>query len=279
MSDVKGFPGALVEAVSKFSDRYERTARLYPALLVLAPVVAAVISLYGQGLGILGTVVTALVTCGGLVLLADFARNRGKEREKPLWDKWGGVPSTQLLRHSNTALDTVSKERYHAFLSQKIGKPFPSPSEELNDHASADAVYASATNWLRHATRDEKTYRLLLNDNISYGFRRNGFAMRRLGISVCVAVVAWVLLRHGISPLQAHLRAAHDAENLFSAGEWTSITVASLLLSAWIGFFNEAAVRSAAFSYADKLILSCETLLAAEGKARKPRSRAKATGE
>jgi hypothetical protein len=209
--------------------------------------------------------------------LADFARSRGKEREKPLWDRWGGVPSTQLLRHFDTTFNVVSKDMYHTFLSRKIGKPFPSANDEKRDPTAADAIYGAATNWLRQATRDEKTYRLLLNDNISYGFRRNGFAMRRLGITVCLGVVAWVFLRHGISPFVAHVRAAPDAENLFSTGEWTSLAVAFLLLLAWIGFFNEAAVRSAAFSYADKLILACDTLLAAEGKTRKPRTPSKPT--
>ncbi|RAR56448.1 hypothetical protein C7401_11997 [Paraburkholderia unamae] len=272
MSDVREFPATVVDAILKFGDRYERTARLYPALLVLAPLVVTVISLYGQVLGILGTVATSLVACGGLVLLADFARNRGKEREKHLWDKWGGAPSTQLLRHTNNAVDIVSKERYHHFLSRKIGKVFPSADEEKNDPAAADAIYASASNWLRQATRDEKTYRLLMNDNISYGFRRNSFAMRRLGVTVCVAVGAWVLLRHGASELVVHMHTAKNAENLFSAGESTSLAVAFLLLLAWIGFFNEAAVRGAAFSYADKLMLACESLLASESKGRKPRS-------
>lgn len=264
MSETKGMTAAIADALSKFGDRYDRNARLAPALLVLLPAVVAIIALYGKSLGVLGTIVTTIGVCGGWSLLADFARSRGKSREKAMWAKWGGPPSNQMLRHSDTTFDEVSKARYHTMLAKKIGKKFPTAAEEANNPAAADGVYASAGNWLREATRDEKKYRLLLNDNIAYGFRRNGHALRRLGILVCVCVISWTLLRHGLSPLSDRLHKTTDAEALFSGGEWISLGIAVIMLFAWIGFFTEETVRSAAFSYAHKLVVACESLFSAQ---------------
>lgn len=145
------------KVLAQFGDRYDRNARLAPALLVLLPAVVAIIALYGKSLGILGTVVSTIGLCGGWVMLADWARSRGKATEQALWRKWGGPPSTQVLRYKDETFDDLSKSRYHKVLQKKVGKPFPaSRAAEAANPAAADVLYASGCNWLRENTRDEK---------------------------------------------------------------------------------------------------------------------------
>jgi len=255
--------------LTQFGDRYDRNARLAPALLVLLPAVVAIIALYGKSLGILGTVVTTIGVCGGLAMLADFARSRGKAGEQALWKKWGGAPSTQVLRYTDDTFDDVSTARYHSLLQAKVGKPFPiSRDAEANDPAGTDVLYTSAGNWLREHTRDDKKFAILKTDNIAYGFRRNGYALRWIGVAVALLCIAWVLCRHGVASLTHRFQDVGDIEKLFTGGEWVSLAVALIMLLAWLGFFTEGVVRAAAFSYAQKLIVACE-VLSAPGAAKK----------
>lgn len=266
MNNSAGFVEILTNMVNAFGDKYDRNARLKPALLMLLPALVAIVALYHDALGMLGTIITLVGGCGLPFLLADFARSRGVAREQKLWESWGGVPSTQLLRHADSTLDSVSKARYHNFLAAKINTKFPTPAAEKQNPGKADAVYASATKWLRGATRDEKKFQLLINDNITYGFRRNAYGLRSFGIAVSALTIVWVCLRRGFSPFIAHVRDAKEIEALFSAGEWTSLVFALVMLVAWLALFSKVSVRAAAFSYADKLILACETLMKPDSK-------------
>jgi hypothetical protein len=250
------------KVLAQFGDRYERNARLAPALLVLLPAVVAIIALYGTSIGVLDTIVSTIGICGGWVMLADWARSKGKAKEKALWKKWGGAPSTQVLRYSDDTFNDPSTLRYHKLLQKKVGKPFPvSRDAEAKDPVAADVLYGSACDWLRENTRDEKKFPLLKNDNIAYGFRRNGHALRWLGVTMSMACIAWVLFRHGTAPLLARLHGSSDVERYFSGGEWISLAIGVAMLLAWVGFFTESTVRAAAFSYAQKLVVACEQLI------------------
>ncbi|EPJ80508.1 MULTISPECIES: hypothetical protein [Pseudomonas] len=264
---------SIAKAIGQFSDPYERQARLYPALLTLSPVIVLVFSLYSEKLGVLSTLVSALIVCGLLYLLADFARRGGKAKEPALWKKWGGMPSTQVLRHrENTTFDVASLQRYHAILAKKMGARFPNAGEEAADPQAADALYTSAGNMLRNATRDTKQFGLLYKDNISYGFRRNAFGLRCVAISLCLGSLVWVGVRHGLNSWVIRFQAAATPESLLNGGELTSVAVSLAMLFLWLRYFTEQSVREAAFSYARTLVLTCEAW------APKPRA-ARATAE
>ncbi|WP_179060095.1 hypothetical protein [Pseudomonas taiwanensis] len=242
-------------------DPYERQARLYPALLCLLPFAVMAIALYGNQMLQLKGLWWLAGAVGGLYLLSDIARSLGKGKEKGLWLRWGGVPSVQVLRHHDDVLDSVSKRRYHDFLARKLKVVFPSREIEGADPGAADAVYAAAGNWLREATRDKKKFDLLFRANVTYGYRRNGFGVRWLGLLMCLGVVAWVMLRLGLSSWAQRLDAVAHPEALLGAGEAVTIGVALVMAVVWIFYFSEARVREAAFSYAQRLVLACEVLL------------------
>ncbi|MEO5332360.1 MAG: hypothetical protein H7839_10085 [Magnetococcus sp. YQC-5] len=253
-------PSWWLKAMDQISDPYERQSRLYPALLALSPLVVLVISLYGERLALISTVTSTFVMCGVLFLLTDLARHLGKAKEQALWNKWGGIPSTQVLRHSDSTFDSISTKRYHTILTKTTGLKFPLPHEETANPAAADAAYTSAGNMLREATRDTTKFALLFRDNISYGFRRNGFGLKPIGLIICLCCILWVGIRHGISPWEERFHNAIDLESFFDAGELATLAAASLMMLVWQFFFTEKAARDAAFSYARKLILACESL-------------------
>ena len=60
-------------------DGYDRKARLYPALLLVAPVLIAVVGVGLGNLSILKSLGTVAAGCGGAFLLAQLARDAGKK--------------------------------------------------------------------------------------------------------------------------------------------------------------------------------------------------------
>ena len=139
-------------------------------------------------------------------LLTQLGRDAGKNKEKGLWDSWGGKPTTQLLRHRDHQLDPNTKSRYHAKLAAIVpGIRMPSPEEEAQDPQAADHVYDSCVKYLIQKTRDHKQFPLLFHENVSYGFRRDLLGNETGGDWVCGSRTASVypprgdLLEPGIS--------------------------------------------------------------------------------
>jgi hypothetical protein len=159
-------------------DSYSRIARIYPSLIALAPVswsalvlFPSVFSSFSKGAGF---VVAA--TCI-FYFLASLTRSLGKRIEPKLLARWGGWPSTILLRHRDGTLDPLTKARYHRELGALCGLPVPSAVEENADPVAADDVYRSVTKKLIEQRRGS-AYRLLHGENASYGFRRNLYGLK-----------------------------------------------------------------------------------------------------
>ena len=252
----------LDDIVAKVTDPYDRQARLYPALLCLLPLFALIAMLYAPNVSALTQVVTLAVSCGGLFLMTNICREMGKRMEEGLFRKWGGKPTTQILRHSDGLIDSVTKRRYHAFLAAKINTPFPDSEQEKSDPEKADEAYQSGARWLLDHTRPDaaKQFDLLFRDNIAYGFRRNALGVRPLAITVAVLCLLWALLKEHV---------------LLGAGgrlfDWTSLmqlppaaiaslAVSGVMLLVWIFFFTQTSLRTSAFSFAQALLRTCDTL-------------------
>ena len=190
-----GMTGAII----RLADPYDRQARLYPALLAVAPAVLTVSSLYGAHASLLTSAVAILAGCGMMFWLANLARDRGKALEHKMFSDWGGKPSVQLLRHKDSRIDPVTKQRYHTALSARMSVKFPSAEDESADPAGADAAYESATKWLLESTRDTRRFALLFKENVAYGFRRNMLGVRPYGAGIAVAALIWALSASGFA--------------------------------------------------------------------------------
>jgi hypothetical protein len=76
--------------INVITDSYERKARLYPALLLVAPIVIAIVGVGSAKLSALESVGTVAAGCGGAFLLTQLGRDAGKKCEKALFEGWGG---------------------------------------------------------------------------------------------------------------------------------------------------------------------------------------------
>ncbi len=249
----------LSDAILRFADSYDRQARLYPALLAIAPAVLTVSTLYAAQATLMTSAVALLAACGMMFWLANLARDRGKTLEPELFRSWGGKPTVQLLRHSDLRIDAVTKQRYHAALSGAMQINFPTVEAETREPASADAVYESATKWLLERTRDTRRFPLLFKENISYGFRRNMLGVKPYGASIAIASLVWALAESGVA-ISGAISSTPGRLETMSPSQAVSLAGTALLTLMWFAGATQARVKIVAFAYAERLLAACESI-------------------
>ncbi len=251
-------------------DRYNREARLYPALLVALPAVLALFAWF-PALRTVGPALVALLGfCGGIVWLSHLARDHGKALEAQHYASWDGMPSTAMLRHRDTRLPAPLKGRYKGFLQKQLpDPPFPSAEDEQRDPATADAIYASAGAWLLSHTRDRARFALLFEENVNYGFRRNFWALK----PVALAVAVFSLLISLGAMVTSYMRAG--TEPAIEAAVATGLV--SLYALFVIVRVNRDWVRLAAEAYARQLLAACDVLPGTEASAARRSRKASCT--
>jgi hypothetical protein len=252
----------LDDIVAKVTDPYDRQARLYPALLCLLPLLALVALLYAPNVSALTGVVTIAVSCGGLFLMTNISREMGKRLENRLFREWGGKPTTQLLRHRDVIIDSVTKRRYHAFLAGKINAVFPDGEQEKSDPVKADEAYESGARWLLDHTRPDagKQFDLLFRDNVTYGFRRNALGVRPVGIVVASGCLVWALVKEHVLFNAGRKIVDWAALGELSPPAIAALAVSGIMLLVWLFFFTKTSLRTGAFSFAETLLRACDTL-------------------
>jgi hypothetical protein len=245
------------ELFARFIDSYERQARLYPALLVAAPLFAIAVGIYGVQLELRDGLIALLVSFGFVYLATTLSRELGKRLEEKLFDLWGGKPTTQLLRHRDNRLDIVTKTRYHAFLARKLNVQFPDRNQALADPELADSYYVSGARWLLEQTRDTNRFPLIFKELIAYGFRRNCLGLKPLAIFVALLSLVWIATASGVVTLNG---IDWDAMSRISVNFAAVALLNSFLLALWIFFISKRTVRSSAFMYAELLLRACDVL-------------------
>ena len=234
------------------TDGYERKARLYPALLLIAPVIGTGVALLTAKLSVLQSLTAGVVSCGGAFLLTQLARDAGKNLEASLFAKWGGLPSVSIFRHRDTHLDAITKARYHKKLTGLVKEAkAPTQEQEQADPAAADSVYAAWSNYLRVSTRDTKKFALLFQENVSYGYRRNVRGLR--GIGITASLVSLVV--GGIRIYFIYSAAGKIDETVGGATAF-----AAIMLLLWVFRFTDEWVRVPAVAYAERLAETVEIL-------------------
>ena len=231
-----------------FQDTYTRRVRLQPALLVALPLGIATLAWFPGGLIGWSTLWGLIVWSGGTALLSQVGRDWGKKKEPQLYRMWGGKPTTLLLRHRDARNREIVMRR-HTKLKKLIPTlHIPSLKEEQAKPSVADDVYENCAAFLREKTRDKKKFNLIFEENCNYGFRRNLWGMKPIGILIatigCAAVGVLFLVRgRSIPPLAV----ACGLGNL-------------LLLLGWAFLFTPKWVRIPAEAYAARLLEACEIL-------------------
>lgn len=232
------------------TDPYERKARVTPSLLVVLPILIPLVFHFGVKNATLTAVLSLIGGCGVIYAGASISRGRGKKIEEKLVRQWGGMPSTIVLRHRDTFFDSVTKRRYHADCVSKLGIKMPTTEEEIADPAVADDIYLGVGRRLRELTREDK--KLLLKENIAYGFHRNMLAMKDMGVLFSISGLIYGLVLAQFVTLNP---AGLNPSVLLNPGLPAAITLlfSILMLVAWLAYFTADQVRRMGFVYAERL--------------------------
>lgn len=242
----------------RISDEYSRRARVLPFMVTMLPIGFTVAGLHldmvSQLEGLWKPFGVASVVAITLTLCAQLGRDLGREKEIELFTKWGGAPTTRGLRH-RTAKNSITLARYHERLRTLVPEiDLPRCDvDEFDDPVGADEKYEAAVRYLRTRTKDASRYRHLFEENCSYGFRRNLWGMRWLGVAGAASGAVWltlfVLIRLGDAAAPA---------SVFAAG-FDLLNVAFLLF--WLIRVTPGWVRVPAEAYAERLLETCDELL------------------
>lgn len=274
--------------LEKLFDVYTFRARLLPAAVaVIAPVCAIASWLPLVRETVMGGAATASVLAL-LVgwILAQMVGNKGRELEPTLWAKWGGPPTTRLLRHSNATVNRETRHHYHRQLERLFpDTPPPSAEDEAAHRENADARWSLITERLRGNTRDTTTFSHLFSENCQYGAWRNLFAIRKeciigavMALLIAIAHILYVLrirttlqsravaLGKVVGPSVEDMSKNLHAVTAEVAKGLDDFASASIILSAaallfFVVFLRERSVRVPADRYALRLIESAEILL------------------
>lgn len=253
------------------TDPYDRQARATPALMVVLPLLLPVVANYGLKHPALTAILAVMSSCGAIYTLSSIARGRGKVLETKLVAEWGGLPTTIALRHRDKHLDSVTKRGYHEAITAKLGIKMPSAEEEKLDPEAADEAYKAVGVKLRELTRHDK--KLLLKENIAYGFHRNMVAMKPIGIVVCiVALLYCALLSKAVGVHTPYFNIDALANCGVAAG--LGFLVALAMLGFWLFHFRKDVVKTFGYAYADRLFESIAGVKAVPKKRGKPASKA-----
>lgn len=237
--------------MKRIFDHYTFNARLTPAFLCGLPLALAVMAWFPHEFWAWSTLWGFLVAAGFTKLLSEVGRDKGKEKERKLWQFWGGAPTTRHLRHSGP-LDVDTRSRYHKKLCQLIPNlTIPDPYNEHSNRQEADRIYESCTSWLKERTRDQKLFPLVYKELVSYGFRRNLWGLKPFGIFISILALVAIAMKYFIS--------LNNSQSLpiliFPAA---IITVALFLV--WLFWIRPEWIKIPADGYAQRLLASLDSL-------------------
>lgn len=235
-------------------DSYETYARAFPVYITVLPIVSVMFLILPEGFDWKFGGASAIVLLPLSYLCRQIGGDFGKKCQSALWDKWEGAPTTRFLRHGNSEFNSNTRERIHAKF-RCLGLYVPSQEEQDQNPQKADDSYKSCVDELRRRTRDRKRFSRVFQELRDYGFRRNIFALKPIGlvitvlsffISLIIAVYDWRLGKQSVSAI---------VPCFINLG----------LILVWLLCFTEKAVKLTADRYAHFLLEACLDLEVEDG--------------
>ena len=163
-------------------------------------------------------------------------------------DQFGGRPTERLPSHAH-APNKVRLARQHAKLRSLLrDTPIPTAEDERDDPSAAHDVYCACTKYLIGRTRDD---RMVFQENVNFGFRRNLWGLKSYGIGISVASTVILGLRLYME-LSGHL----SVSPLLVGFEILNI----LMLCIWVMWVTPAWVMIPANAYGERLLDTLETM-------------------
>jgi hypothetical protein len=218
---------------------YEWRARVTPGLLAIAPIAATIVTLGVKDFPAISAALGLAATAVGGYFLSAVVGNAGRRAEPFLYERWGGRPTTQLLRTRGEATNPTQCEIWRSALTKATGVELLSKRREAANPEEADRAIETATDLMRHLTHGA-SYPAVAHENAAYGLERNLWGFRWVGRLIALTCLAAVLLAY-------HLGLSRAAAIVGSA-------IALLFLLGWVLIPSRDRARTAGFRYAFQLL-------------------------
>jgi hypothetical protein len=146
----------------------------------------------------------------------------------------------------------ITLERYHAKLRALMPDlQLPDLANERSNPARATELYGSCAALLRERTRDHRTFPVVFAENINFGFRRDLYGWKPVGlVAASMGVLSCAIF------IATHLSAEQSVLLLVVVGA----VVSAMLLLVWLFVIKPQWVRLAADAYAERLIRSLDAM-------------------
>ena len=228
-------------------DRYDRHARLTPALILLLPAFLFVFAWFPAVWTQFGAIAAFVVACGVLYALTRYVRRLGHGIESKLGARIGRLHTATLLSLADNRLSVSMKAKCRSYIEAHSGLTLPSIEQEESDPKSATDERLVAVKWLLEHTRPTAGATLLLDENISYGFARNLLGLKLYGLvisSIVLVASVWLLLN------------TSSGSPTFLPGS-VLCGASFLVLLYWLLLVTEKSVEKASQVYAEKILSLC----------------------
>ncbi len=233
-------------------DLYTIKARLAPAIIAVAPTIAFLFAIVGTDYFDASQIWATIGLVVVLFALSNVSREAGKAVQARVYRNNDGWPTFDPLYYEDRTFSDEAKQKYLHFLSGKVGRPFPSMQDVVSNPITARQFYNEAASWLREATRDTVQFRIIYDENITYGYFRNLLGLKPVALALNFAVMTICL------------------SVTFHQVNWFQDEVSSLryvlAVSAIHGLYvifgvTEGRMKTASYRYARQLLLACERLM------------------
>ena len=241
-----------MEKIKANFDYFTFYARVMPVLVVILPIIC--VGVYESIIKevILKNIIYVSVIIIFMTFMAHVARDLGKKAERKLVKRLGGLPTTIVMRFSDTRIDPYSKIRYHKILNKKI-MDLNIPISIDEEKEDSDYIYDSAIIWLRGVSNsDKKKYHLVYKELKDYNFWRNLYGIKYIGIFIYILIAVREIL----------LMKNFNVVDIFINPYPQYITFIIMIFSALLGLIiiNIRVVENKAFDYARALIEICDKI-------------------
>lgn len=243
-----------IDKLKECFDDFTMAARIGPAITACLPflIIAMYKGIWEDDLSEAGIAFSFAIVLVGFA--AYIVRELGKAYEETMVKELKGLPTTIILRFSDSRVDSISKSRYHRWLSSKIvGQGMPlSLEDELADPQSDDK-YASAMNFLRtYANSHREELPRVYQELKKYNFWRNLYGCKWYALCTYIVMAMREILTIETFNLKEVLLTPFPKYDIF-----LGLLIWSLLFCLAV---TRKAVKRNAFDYAKALLETVEIL-------------------
>lgn len=237
-------------------DPYHNNARVTPLLLVLFPPALAIALWLPSAMKWTSGLTTGAMAVALSFFGAQVTRHVGKSKEQALRQMWDGRPTVRFLRHRNKEFNALSRAKCHANLQARFPDlKLPTAQEEQADPRQADQVYEACVTRLIHLTRDASKHALLHKENMAFGFLRNLWGLKTVGIAAAV-----VTALAAVAKLWIRWRTTGAIKLTGEEFTWVTFVVSAFALTLWVFWARPDKIKVPDEGYARHLLEFCEQM-------------------